>query len=440
MTLFASLAALLLAIVLAVLLRPLLRRATPAAGTVDEARSNLALLREQLAELDAERDAGTLGAEQHASARAELERRVLEETDIAAAPRTQARRTPITALALGLALPALAVALYAQLGSPDGLDPRLVQQGSPHGDQGGISPTELEAMVERLAQRMEAQPDDPEGWAILARSYMALQRSSDALRAFGRAVSLRPNDAQLLADYADVMAVVHGRDLAGEPTRLVERALQADPKNLKALALAGTAAFQRGDHAAAIGYWTRAREEVGPNSEYSAGIEAGIADARAAAAAAGKPIPAAEPGAVGAGPRAAAAAAATAPAAPAATPAAATAAAPVRGRLRLDPALAAQVQPGDILFIYARAAEGPRMPLAIQRRSARELPLEFSLDDSMAMTPEMSISRFPSIVVSARISRSGQAAPQSGDLIGQSAPVAPGSPALLDIVIDQRQP
>jgi cytochrome c-type biogenesis protein CcmH len=434
MTLFALLAALLLAVVLVVVLRPLLRRSTPA-GVVDEARSNLMLLREQLAELDAERDAGTLGAEQHAASRAELERRVLEETDIATAPRTEARRAPITALALGLALPALAVALYAQLGSPDGLDPRVVQQGSPHGE-GGIPQAELETMVERLAQRMEANPGDPEGWAILARSYMAMQRLPDALRAFGRAVSLRPDDAQLLADYADVMAVAHGRDLSGEPTRLVERALQADPKNLKALALAGTAAFQRGDHAAAVAYWTRAREQVGPNSEYTAGIDAGIADARAAAAAAGKPLPAGAPATAGPGPTTAAATPPTAPAATATAPAAA----PVRGRLRLDPALAAQVQPGDTLFIFARAAEGSRMPLAIQRRSVSELPLEFSLDDSMAMTPEMSVSRFPSIVVSARISRSGQATPQSGDLIGQSAPVAPGSPALLDIVIDQRQP
>jgi cytochrome c-type biogenesis protein CcmH len=299
-------------------------------------------------------------------------------------------------------------------------------------------------MVEQLAQRMEANPGDPEGWAILARSYMAMQRLPDALRAFGRAVALRPDDAQLLVDYADVMAVAQGRDLAGEPTRLVERALQADPTNLKALALAGTAAFQRGDHAGAVAYWTRARDQVGPNSEYTAGIDAGIADARAAAAAAGKPLPAGAPAAAGPGPATAAApptAAATA-AAPAAPPAAtaAGAAAPIRGRLRLDPALAAQVQPGDTLFIFARAAEGSRMPLAIQRRSAGELPLEFSLDDSMAMTPEMSVSRFPSVVVSARISRSGQATPQSGDLVGQSAPVAPGSPALLDIVIDQRQP
>jgi cytochrome c-type biogenesis protein CcmH len=433
MTLFAILAGLLLAIVLAVVLRPLLRRSTPS-GLVDEARSNLLLLREQLAELDAERDAGTLGAEQHAASRAELERRVLEETDIAAAPRTDARRAPITAVALGVALSALAVVLYAQLGSPDGLDPRIVQQGSPHGE-GGIPQAELETMVEQLAQRMEANPGDPEGWAILARSYMAMQRLPDALRAFGRAVSLRPDDAQLLADYADVMAVAHGRDLTGEPTRLIERALQADPKNLKALALAGTAAFQRGDHAAAVAYWTRARDEVGPNSEYAAGIDAGIADARAAAAAAGKPVPAGAPAAAAPDTTAATA---TPPNAPAVT--AAAAAAPVRGRLRLDPALAAQVQPGDTLFIFARAAEGSRMPLAIQRRTVSELPLEFSLDDSMAMTPEMSVSRFPSVVVSARISRSGQATPQSGDLFGQSAPVAPGSPALLDIVIDQRQP
>ena len=426
MTLFAIACALLLAITLLALLRPLLRRAAPPASAADESRSALALLREQLAELDAERAAGTLSDEQHALARSDLERRVLEEAGGPRALPQPAHRTVAAALVIALALPVLAVGLYARLGNPAALDPQA--RAAP--DIGGVTVADVGAMVDKLAQRMEAQPDDPDGWAILARSYVALQRLPDALRAFARAVALRPDDAQLLADYADVLGAQNNQSLAGEPTRLIERALKADPGNLKALALAGSAAYERGDTRVAIGYWQRAREQVPGGSEFAAGLDASLAEAQSRLGASAGPT-----------------AAAAVPTPPTTQPTTAPITAPgdaagatLRGRVSLSPALAAQVQPGDTVFVFARPAEGPRMPLAIVRRSASELPFEFTLDDSTAMAPGMQLSRFPQVVVVARVSRSGQATPQTGDLTGQSAVLAPGGGGAITITIDQRQP
>ena len=207
--------------------------------------------------------------------------------------------------------------------------------------------------------------------------------------AFTRALQLSPDDAQILADQADVMAMLQGRKLEGEPLRLVERALKNNPSNLKALALAGTAAFERKDFAGAIKYWGLARAVAPPDSEFAQGLERGLAEARAAA---GGSATAARPAA-----------------APDAAPTVAAAGVgSISGRVSLSPALAARVAAGDTVFVFARAAEGPRMPLAILKRSVGELPLSFTLDDSMAMTPEFKLSKFPSVVVGARVSKSGK--------------------------------
>jgi cytochrome c-type biogenesis protein CcmH len=210
---------------------------------------------------------------------------------------------------------------------------------------------------------------------------------------------------------------MQGQSAAGEPTRLIERALAIDPVNLKALALAGTAAFERKDAAAAVDYWTRAKALATPNSDFAAGLDRSLEVARAELKGAPLPQPSATP-------------------ATASVPSAAKA---IQGVVTLAPALAAKVAPGDTLFIFARAAEGPRMPLAILKRQASELPLKFTLDDSSAMSKEMTLSRAPQVTVQARISRSGNAIPQPGDLLGQVGPVAPGATGLT-ITIDSVQP
>jgi len=449
---FALFAALLAGLALWFMLPPLLRsHSRVAPQDDDEAASNLSVLREQLAQADAELASGGIDAAQHRLARSELERRVLEEEVAAGNSIADRRPAAKTAWTLVVVLPVFAVATYVWLGQPAAISgsnsaQRTAGSGGPQDrPAAGPSQQEVEAMVEKLAQRMQAEPGDPKGWAMLARSYAALQRFPEAVSAYAKAVALMPDDAPLLADYADALAVTQGQSAAGEPTRLIERALKADPNNLKALALAGSAAMERQEFATAVGYWKQALQKVPPGSELANAIEGSMNEAQEAAKAApasALALPASETK-VAQAPQApqVAPAAPLAPKVPAppAVAAATASAGKVSGRVTLAPALAARVQPGDTVFIFARAAEGPRMPLAILRQKASELPITFTLDDSTAMSPEMKLSKFANVVVSARISRSGDAMPRSGDLQGQSGPVKVGS-AGLEIVIDSVQP
>jgi cytochrome c-type biogenesis protein CcmH len=271
-------------------------------------------------------------------------------------------------------------------------------------------------MVDQLAARMQQNPNDAEGWTMLARSYAVLGRYVEALPAYARANELRPNDAQLLADYADTAAAT--KRTANNPlsVALVERALQADPSHPKALALAGTIAYERGDYAAAIRDWQKIADKLPPESELFQRVQASIADARERATAArAAPAP---PGASGTNVAAAGR--------PASAPTSANASR-VSGVVTLDPALAAQAAPGDAVFVFARPASGGRMPLAVLRASVKDLPLSFTLDDSMAMAPGMTLSSAAQVTVGARISKSGNAVPQPGDLSGEVTGVTPGA-------------
>lgn len=408
MALFGSIVVALLLLALWMLLGTL-RRGPPPEAAPSASRSNLQVLRSQLAQLDRELAQGQLDAAQHREARAEIERRVIEEEDVAGAPaRSGSPRG--TMLLLLVALPVLVLGLYAMVGSPAALSPQA-RAVPPEPTQ-----EQVEAMVAQLAERMEKQPPgnvaDTEGWVMLGRSYAVMQRYPEASRAFARALQLSPNDAQILVDQADVLAMQQGGRLEGEPLRLIEQALQVNPANLKALALAGTAAYDRHDYEGAIRYWSRARAAAAtPDSEFTRSLDRSIADARAAAGAASAPSASAAAEATGA----------------------------ISGRVSLSPALAGRVAPGDTLFVFARAAEGPRVPLAVLKRSAADLPLDFRLDDSMAMSPEHKLSGVADVVLSARISKSGQALPQSGDLEGQSAPLA-GRHSGIELVIDRVRP
>ena len=306
-------------------------------------------------------------------------------------------------------------------------DEVIAAQGGATG--GGVSggpeaaPTreQVEALVAKLAERMQSRPDDAEGWLMLARSQMVLGRLPEALAAFERLIQLRPDDANTLVDYADALAVKNGRSLEGEPLRLIERALKLEPDHLKALALAGSAAFNRQDDIKAVLYWDRAVSIGPPEHEIVQMARDGAAAARerskmpvasAAAGMAGNPAPAAP--AVGS----------------TAAPVAAAASA-VSGTVRLSAALKAQASPDDVVFIFARPADGSRMPLAILRKQVKDLPAAFTLDDSLAMSPAARLSLAPQVIVGARISKSGQAMPQPGDLQGLSAPVKVGTTGLV---------
>src|SRR5438034_1126517 len=275
----------------------------------------------------------------------------------------------------GVSIPVLALAVYLVVGNPGAIDPQAAH---------GVTLRQVEGMVERLAIRLKDHPDDVEGWKLLGRSYNVLGRFQEAAQAYAKAAARAPRDAQLLADFADALGMAQGQRLAGDPEKLITRALEIDPGNLKALAFAGTAAFERKDFKAAAAYWERMLPLVAADSEDARAIRSNVQEARSLAG----------------GTKA------------------------LQGTISLSSKLRQKASPGDAVFIFARAAEGPPMPLAVLRRQVRDLPVAFSLDDSMAMAPGLKLSGFPRVVVGARISRSGSATPQPGDLHGTSAPVA----------------
>jgi cytochrome c-type biogenesis protein CcmH len=394
MTLFWAVCAALAALALALVLRPLLAR-RGAAG-VSRREANIAIYRDQRRELDADLAAGKLAAAEHEKARAELEARLLEDVDAAADEPRAPRGGWRAAVLVGLAVPLAALAVYFAVGTPAAVT------GLP--GQGEVTAGQIEVMVQRLAARLRENPDDADGWKMLGRSYAVLGRFGEAVDAYSKAALRAPRDAQLLADFADSLAMARGRSLQGEPEKLLQRALEIDPQNLKALALAGTAAFERQAFKAAADYWQRMLPLVPPESEDAQAIRDNVAQATQLAG--GEP-PAPQ-------------------------------AAGLRGSVRIAPQLKGKFDPEDTVFIYARAAEGPPMPLAVLRVKARELPADFALDDSMAMAPGMTLSAQARVVVTARVSKSGGATPQPGDLQGASAPVASdanGVTVLIDTVV-----
>ena len=298
----------------------------------------------------------------------------------------------------------VAVGGYARYGVPE------AWRGVPAAAAPADPQAQIAAMVGKLEDRLKAEPGDATGWSMLGRSYSVLGRYTDATEAFKRVIALQPNDAQAYADQADALAMANNRQLGGEPERLIARALALDPKNLKALALAGTIAFERADYTTAVRHWEGAVAVAEPGSELVRNLQGGITEARTRGGLA----------------PAAGASAAAAPVARAGS-AAAPAQARVSGRVTLAPALLANAVPGDTVFVFARAVDGRRAPLAILRKQVKDLPFDFTLDDSLAMSPAMRLSSAAQVVVGARISKSGNAVAQAGDLQGLSQPVPLGT-------------
>jgi cytochrome c-type biogenesis protein CcmH len=405
-------------------------------------------LQQRLQQLRALHAAGSLSDERYNETRATLERQLVDELVNApalpaagAAPAAavhSARMGKPMLTALGALALLVAAGGYVWTGSPGQIGQTPAGFGAnaeagPEAAGGAAAPhalsqDQMAALTEKLAERLKANPDDAEGWTMLARSYGALGRTDEALAAFDRVLKLRPDDASTMADYADALAVKNGRTLEGEPLKWVERALKRDPDNLKALLLAGTAAFNRSEFALAAQLWDRAGKAGPPGNALSQQAIAGAAEARER----GKLPPAADAGL-------ATATATAAPAAAASEPNASAAAAggAITGTASLAPALLAKVSATDTVFIYARAATGSRMPLAILRKQVKDLPVDFQLDDSQAMSPATRLSAAPGpLVVGVRVSKSGQAMSQPGDLEGVSAPLRLGASGVKVLVSD----
>ena len=404
MTAFILFAGLLLAGALLLILPPLLGAgARKRRQQAQQSTMVLTVLREQLAELDADLASGQIDAASHAKSREEIERRALEEGEAAAeaADSADVRPSRSWAIGMGLTIPAVAVAVYLAIGEPDALDPANLTT------QQGFTREQVTEMVGQLVTRLEQEPNNVEGWTMLARTYVVLEDYPKALAAYARLGALTPKDPDVLTDWADVTAVVSG-SVQGEAEALVQRALEVAPDHVKALALAGTAAYQRGDFAGAASHWERILAQIPPGNEMAAGVRDSINNARARAGMA--PLAADE----GAAP-------------------AATTALTASGRLELAEALGDKVAPDDVVFVFARGeAGGP--PLAALRFTARELPLDFSFDGASMMMGDMPVPE--RIIVAARVAKGGDATARSGDLEGASAAVAPDTSGLR-VVIDR---
>jgi cytochrome c-type biogenesis protein CcmH len=284
---------------------------------------------------------------------------------------------------VAIGVPLIAASLYSLLGSPLALESTTVHAPS--------SPS-IETMVESLAVRLKTQPDNLEGWHMLARSYSTLGRYRQASEAYEHLLTKTPNDPDLLADYADILAMVLNQSLQGRPERVITRALEIDPNHIKALALAGSAAFERQDFRAAIRHWEKILKLAPPDSEIARSTLASLAEARQLSGE--RAAPAKEAKAVeGSG----------------------DASQSVQGMVELVPSLKGKVPPDATVFVFARAAEGPGMPLAALRMKVSELPARFLLDDTLAITPQNRLSTRSSVTIGARLSRSGSATPAQGD-------------------------
>jgi cytochrome c-type biogenesis protein CcmH len=424
--------ALLVAIALWFVVRPLFKPRP--SGDVLRSQENITFYRDQLSDLEDELKSGVITAEQYESTKREIETRLLDDVDLNERSAAAARPARATAFSLLALVPLGAFAIYLVVGAPLALDPRFLAENDP---AHAVDRKELEAMVERLAEKLKQEPDNLEGWLMLARSYKHFGRFEQAARAYGRVVARVEPDANLLADYADVLAMAQGQKLQGEPEKLVAKALELDPKHLKALALAGSAEFEKKNYAKAAEYWQRMLPLVPGDSEQAKAVNANVAEARSLAGlSTAKPEIARAPRTAD-GPKSEVAAAprtADGPKSPSGD-GQSQGQGRVSGVIKLSPEFASKVAPTDSVLVYARPASGSRMPLAVVRKQARDLPLTFTLDDTNAMTPDMTLSKHDQVVILARVSKKPGASAQPGDLEGVSTPVR-NTASNVNVVID----
>ena len=365
----------------------------------------LADLRSQLQKLAAQHRSGKLDDAAYALARAPLERALADLVmagEAASAATAAATTRPSRGLLAAISVCVLVIAAggYAWKGSPR-LKPVVASAAPAPDPEEQAARQQIEGMVGKLAERLKEKPDDAVGWLMLGRSYTVLGRNDEAIAAYQKSVALRPADATSLADYAGALMTKNNDHATPESEALVARALTADPAHLKSLALAGTAAFERADYATAVRHWEKMAQTLPADSPDAPRLQASLDEARRRGGIA-------------------------APAAPVVAAMAANGPS-ISGTVSLAPSLAAKAGPTDTVFVFARAAQGSRMPLAVLRAQVKDLPLSYKLDDSMAMAPTAKLSGAAQVIVGARISKSGNAIPQPGDLAGEAAPVAPGA-------------
>ncbi len=470
--------ALLVALTLGVLGWSVLR-APPAAEHASPAQrdANVAIAREQLAALDRARDAGDLDAAAYADERERLERTLAASLD--AAPVTRGHRAAAigAAAVIAIAVPIATGVLYLELGQPEALvlgpqsrgagtqqadsagavGGQAAPNGAPPAGQGGAEAgagdaqaPALDQLLPELEAKLADRPDDLEGWSLLGRTYLNVQRFDKAAEALERASGLAPNDVDLLTALAEARAMRDGGTLTGAALAPLERAVELDPMHEQGLWLLGIARQQANEHDAAIGLLTRLRgiavgsgnaAAVATIDEYLSASRGALGLAPIASGSEAAPLAAAPSGPDADQADADQAVADQAVADQAVTDQAVTA---TGNAITVDVSLSddarAEVDPAQSVFVFARAAEGPPMPLAVARLTVADLPTTVRLDESMAMLPTMTLATFPTVTVGARVSASGEPAAASGDWFDEQEDVAPADGPQLDLVIDRQVP
>lgn len=395
MTSFLIAAFLLLVLVLVLLLRPFIY------SRKDEGTSrrqmNAAIYRDELEKLEAERIAGTINIQEYEMSHAEMRQRLFQDTteeDDRATMGSPAK----TMIGICIFIILISVGLYIFLG--DGV--RVAQQAS----QKPVSQEAVQKMVTEFAAKMEKDPDNLKGWAMLARSYRILGQTQDAAKAYGRAGVYLDSDPELLAEYADTLATIANGNFSGKPLQLINQALKIDPNNFLALWLSGTASYTSGNYKAAVQTWEKLAKQLPPNTDEARAIQGSIAEARTK-------------GGLSA-------------------PAVAVSGKDIGGVVELSVELKSKVKPGDVLMIIARQP-GERMPVAVLRESAGEFPVRFVLNDALAMNPNQPLSKLSEVSLEVRISKTGMAKPEAGDLLSSPQTVKVGTNQVHLIVNQVRQ-
>ena len=387
---------------------------------LDRNQQNVMFARERLKELEGEFGRGVLSEADYEQAKRELEQALL--IDVEESPET-VTTAPVTSTARGtligvvLAVPLAAVLLYLQLGNLTALEPQAQTAAVPQGHAGGdTTAATMEQLVAGLAAKLQQEPQNAEGWFMLGRSYMSMSRYAEAAEAFKRVHELVGDEPTVLLRYADALAMAQGGKIAGKPFELIQRALQLKPDDTTGLWLAGLGYEELGEYEQAVQHWRKLETMVQNDPAAQNEVRTLIARAEQKL---GRTV--------------------TVETTPVKS-AAATSTVALKVTISLDATLKDKTSAGDTVFIYARAMEGPPMPLAAVRKQVRDLPLTVTLDDSMAMMPQLKLSNFSEVRVGARISKSGAPRAQSGDLQGEISPVKTDNKATLQLRIDQVVP
>jgi len=349
---------------------------------------NIRIARDRLVELKANKESGGISQVQYNEQVVELEQALSDDLELANSSGNMQNQGRWLVYVLGVAIPVLSAALYWTLGNYQAISHSNELNQA---DSGVPSPEAINKMVVGLAEKLKAEPNNLKGWLMLGRSYKVLEKYPEAINAFAHAYQLVGDKAEVMLPYAEVLALSNDNNWTGKPDEMVKKALALEPDNLNGLWLSAMASGQQGDKKSAIGFLRKLEALLPAESPDKQQIHEIITNTEGEltnAAPATSVQSAASPGVS------------------------------VDVQVSLGKELQPTVNPEDTVFIYAQALSGPKMPLAIIRKQARELPLSVSLTDAESMLPNMKLSSFKQVRLLARISKSGSAMPQPGDLIG----------------------